>query len=455
MKYTRILTCILLFALSCLLCVGIAAENGGFAPGSTDVFFVSNTAGADSNAGTSAAAPLKTLGKAYSKMTKGGTLVICGEVTIPSAFTPVDAGGMVIFTSVYGGKDYRDSGARLNIGGNMGFANATGFERMNLRITASELVFSGRFHSLSFGTGVAVTNGTGVSDFKYPSVIGGYNNPATLAAGSSAADFTVCIRSGTWHDVMGGNRRTVKTSAFGKLSGDVTVRISGGTFNGIVSASGMNVHTGRLYLGTADTPVFKDTVYGYYRYGTMPAASLRTTAKYSGGMMVRLAGGTFKSGFRLGKSQVKDLGASNLPQIYGAATVVVTGGTFSGKVDGGGTLGTTLLKYKQSVLDESKIVDFPVCRTGSLTYSDDKFEYSRFDTKLFEHKADPYVTQKDGVYYYCYSTYSAAQKVWKICVTASGNVAIGDRAGRAREVFKSDMTNITNAKHNYWAPELH
>jgi len=47
-----------------MLCVGIAAENGGFAPGSTDVFFVSNTAGADSNAGTSASAPLKTLGKA-------------------------------------------------------------------------------------------------------------------------------------------------------------------------------------------------------------------------------------------------------------------------------------------------------------------------------------------------------------------------------------------------------
>ena len=61
MKHARILTCILLFALSCLLCVGIAAENGGFAPGSTDVFFVSNTAGADSNAGTSAAAPLKTI----------------------------------------------------------------------------------------------------------------------------------------------------------------------------------------------------------------------------------------------------------------------------------------------------------------------------------------------------------------------------------------------------------
>ena len=30
MKHARILTCILLFALTCLLCVGIAAENGGF-----------------------------------------------------------------------------------------------------------------------------------------------------------------------------------------------------------------------------------------------------------------------------------------------------------------------------------------------------------------------------------------------------------------------------------------
>lgn len=448
MRHTRILTCILLFALSCLLCVGIAAENGGFAPGSTDVFFVSNTAGADSNAGTSASAPLKTLGKAYSKMTKGGTIVICGEVAIPNTFTPADAGGMVIFTSVHGGKDYRDSGARLNIGGNMGFANATGFERMNLRITASGLVFSGRHHSLYFGSDLKVTNGTGSSDFTYPMLVGGYNNPSSLSDASSAADYTLCIRSGTWHSVFGGNRRSSASAAFGKLSGDVTVRISGGTFSGPVSASGMNVHTGRIYLGTAGTPVFKDTVYGYYRYGTLPAASLRTTAKYSGGVMVRLAGGTFKAGFRLGMSRVKDLAANGLPQIYGAATVVVTEGTFSGKVDGSGTLGATLLKYKPSVLAESKIADFPVCRTGSVAFSDDKFEYSRFDTKLFEHKADPYVTQKDGVYYYCYSD-------GRICVTASGNVAIGDATDRTRAVFKSDMTTIANAKHEYWAPELH
>lgn len=449
MRHTRILTCILLFALSCLLCVGIAAENGGFAPGSTDVFFVSNTAGADSNAGTSASTPLKTLGKAYSKMTKGGTIVICGEVAIPNTFTPADAGGMVIFTSVHGGKDYRDSGARLNIGGNMGFANATGFERMNLRITASGLVFSGRFHSLSFSTGVAVTNGTGLSDFKYPSVIGGYNNPATLAAGSSAADFTVCIRSGTWHDVMGGNRRTVKTSAFGKLSGDVTVRISGGTFNGVVSGSGMNVHTGRVYLGTAGSPVFKETVYAFRNYGTLPAASLTTTAKYSGNMMVRLAGGTFKAGFRLGKNKVNELGAACLPQIYGTATVSVTEGSFDGNVDGGGTVGATLLEYKPSVLTADKIVDFPVYRTGSQSFSQSAFAHARFDNKILESRPDPYVVERGGVYYFCYVGGGG------IRIAASGSVPLGAMSERARTVFKPQMTDIENAKHNYWAPELH
>lgn len=449
MKHARILTCILLFALSCLLCVGIAAENGGFAPGSTDVFFVSNTAGADSNAGTSASAPLKTLGKAYSKMTKGGTLVICGEVTIPSAFTPVDAGGMVIFTSVYGGKDYRDSGARLNVGGNMGFANATGFERMNLRITASELVFSGRYHSMQFGSDLKVTNGTGSSDFTYPTLVGGYNNPSTLSDASSAADYTLCIRSGTWHSVFGGNRRGNSASAFGKLSGDVTVRISGGTFNGTVSASGMNVHTGRIYLGTAGTPVFKDTVYGYYRYGTLPAASLRTTAKYSGGVMVRLAGGTFKAGFRLGMSRVKDLAANGLPQIYGAATVSVTEGSFGGNVDGGGTVGATLLEYKPSVLTADKIVDFPVYRTGSQSFSQSAFAHARFDNKILESRPDPYVVERGGVYYFCYVGGGGIQ------IAASGSVPLGAMSERARTVFKPQMTDIENAKHNYWAPELH
>ena len=450
MKHTRMYICILILIVSCFFCIGVSAENGGFAPGSTDVFYVSNTSGADTNEGTSAAAPLKTLGKAYSRMTAGGTIVICGEVKIASGFAPADAGGTVVYTSVRGTTDYRESGAKLVISGNMAFANDTVFERMNLRIEKSGLVFSGRFHSLSFGTGVAVTNGTGLSDFKYPSVIGGYNNPATLAAGSSAADFTVCIRSGTWHDVMGGNRRTVKTSAFGKLSGDVTVRISGGTFNGEVSASGMNVHTGRVYLGTAGSPVFENKVYAFRNYGTLPAASLTTTAKYSGNMMVHLAGGKFEDGFRLAKNTVGAVGGTaGAPQIYSTATVAVKGGSFGGNVEGGGTLGATLLKYKPAVLSADKVVGFPVYRTGSQSFSESATEHVRFDNKVLEHRPDPYVVERGGVYYFCYVGGGG------IRIAASGSVPLGGMSTQARTVFTPQMTDIENAKHNYWAPELH
>lgn len=449
MKHTRIYVCILLLIVSCFFCIGASAENGGFAPGSTDVFYVSNTSGADANAGTSAAAPLKTLGKAYSKMTAGGTIVICGEVKIASGFAPADAGGTVVYTSVRGTTDYRESGAKLVISGNMAFANDTVFERMNLRIEKSGLVFSGRFHSLSIGTGVAVTNGTGSSTFQYPSIIGGYNNPATLADGSSAADFTVCIRSGTWYDVMGGNRRTAASAAFGKLSGDVTVRISGGTFKGTVSGAGMNVHTGRVYLGTAGDPVFQNKVYAFRNYGTLPAASLTTTAKYSGNMMVRLAGGSFKAGFALAKNTVGAVGAAGLPQIYGTATVAVTGGSFGGNVEGGGTVGSTLLEYKPSALSADKIVGFPVYRTASQSFSESAFEHVRFDNRILENRPDPYVVERGGVYYFCYVGGGG------IRIAASGSVPLGEMSTQARTVFTTKMTDIENAKHNYWAPELH
>lgn len=58
-----IFTLAILLAL-CFFSVSAFAEtDGGFSPGSTDVYFVSNAAGSDTNAGTSASAPLKRWGR--------------------------------------------------------------------------------------------------------------------------------------------------------------------------------------------------------------------------------------------------------------------------------------------------------------------------------------------------------------------------------------------------------
>lgn len=442
----------LLILFSLLLCFGVFAENDGFAIGSTAVFYVDNINGSDANVGTSASAPFKTLGKVYSQMTDGGKIVICGEVKVLNSFTPADAGGTVVYTSVHGANDYRTSGAKMIIGANIAFANATYFENIDLNITATNLIFSGRFNSLGFGTGVNVTNNSGSTSFTYPTIVGGVNNPSTVAIGSSSKDYTVRVRSGTWHAVFGGNRRTSASNAVGCIGGDVSVVISGGTFNGAIYGTGMNVHTGRVYLGIGGVADCIGKVIPFRSIGTMPASANSTSAKNTGNMLVRITGGTLRAGLQLSEWSVSTQVGKGTPLYYGPATVVVTGGTVNGAVKGGGTLGASLLKYSTNVLNADNITGFPTVRTATLGYSSESTEYSRFDTMIGD-KADPYVVEKDDVYYYCFS--SSLNGVPAIKIAASGNIPFGDLTMQLRTVFTADDTTIANAKKDYWAPELH
>ena len=439
----------------CFFSVSAFAEtDGGFSPGSTAVYFVSNAAGSDTNAGTSASAPLKTLGKAYSLMSSGGTIVICGDVQVLNAFTPRDAGGTVVYTSKYGGKDYRSS-AKMIVSANMAFACDTYFENIKFSIKTSGLIFSGRCHSIGFGTGITVTNDSGDAGFIYPSVIGGYNNPATLTGASTTRSYTVQICSGTWGFVSGGHHRTSGTQPVGNLSGNVSVIIRGGTFYGrnadkhYVSATGMNNHTGRVYMeisgGTFHTPVVP-----IKRIGTISATAERSVKKYTANVLVRITGGTFNHRFRLAQQTVtENVGGY---QIYSDATVVVTGGTFNADFCGYGVIGSTILKYKESVLDKEKIKGFPVYRTATLTRSANPTELTRFTNQIGD-KADPYVVEKDGVYYYCFS--SSENGVPAIKVAAHGSVPFGTLSTQTHTVFTANDTTIANAKKEYWAPELH
>ena len=447
-------TSCLLFALGFLSISAFALTNGGFPPGSTAVYYVSNTAGSDTNAGTSASAPLKTLGRAYSLMSSGGTIVICGDVQVASAFAPPDAGGTVLYTSKYGNEDFRSS-AKMIISANMAFACDTYFENIKFSIQKSGLIFSGRCHSIGFGAGMTVTNDSGAENFVYPSVIGGYNNPATLTGASTTRSYTVKICSGTWGFVSGGHHRTNGSQPVGNLSGNVSVVIRGGTFMGnnsalnYVSATGMNNHTGRVYLeisgGTFHTPIVP-----IKRIGTISASAERSVKEYTANVLVRITGGTFNHRFRLAQqTAAENVGGY---QIYSDATVVVTGGTFNADFCGYGVLGSTILKYNEDVLAKEKIKGFPVYRTVTLSVSANPTELTRFENPIGD-KADPYVIEKDDVYYYCFS--SSENGVPAIKVAAHGSVPFGTLTTQMHTVFTAEDTTIANAKKEYWAPELH
>lgn len=440
---------------------GGATAVGGFAPGSGTVVFVDN-AKSDSNNGLTAATAFKTLGKAISTIkASGGTVVISGNVAVSSAWSPSANSGAIVFTSMHDGVDYRiTNGAQMNIGANMAFSGDVYFENIRFSITKSTLYFSGRFHNLGFGDGMQVLNGTGSDAFNYPTIVGGWYAPSTLAAASSENNYSVTVKSGTWYSFSGGNFRTQTTQPIGNIAGDVAVEIFGGTFTANVYGTGMNVHSGRVSLSISGGK-FNAAVIPFKRYGTIPTdTAMRTTARADGNMLVRITGGEFVgtgTNFRLSESSVATL--HNSYPIYSTATVVVTGGRFAGKFNGYGIVGTALLKHDTNVLPTAQVDGFPNFRTQTLTRSTAPLENSAFTLPMLQ-KADPYVIEKDDVYYYCFSSSTTVDGVGypAIKVAASGSVALGNSAtvsANLRTVFNASMTNIANAKKEYWAPELH
>ncbi|MBR5011277.1 MAG: hypothetical protein IKY12_01845, partial [Clostridia bacterium] len=236
--------------LACIFALtAFAAES--FIPGSDAVCFVDNALGKDTNAGTTAAKPFKTLSKAntFLKEASGGTIVISGDVKIESGYAPNEIDGAVIYTSVFGGVDYRKTkGAALSVGANMAFNSDAFFENIDLEITETGLVFSGRCHNFGMGDGVNVTNASSAESFVYPTLIGGWNSPGTLEGSSNANDYTTFVYSGTWDSVSAGHKRNLTSQPVSSLRGDVALVIKGGTFKSTVFGTGMNVHTKRFYM---------------------------------------------------------------------------------------------------------------------------------------------------------------------------------------------------------------
>jgi|GEM_PF-1034021 len=436
----------LFLCILCLILTTHAAEER-FTPGSDAAYFVDNTNGADTNAGTSADAPFKTLGRAYTLLREagGGTLVISGDVKITKAFTPSAVGGAVVITSRYGGVDYAAAGAKLNIGAGIAFANATYFEYIHLSIQKSAVTISGRCNDLGFGYGVTVTDDSGLEEFDYPVIIGGWNGSTEADRAEFANDYSVHVYSGTWAKVYGGNRRNSATQPVAELSGDVAVVIRGGSFHSSVSilGTGMEVRSGDVYLEISGG-TFAGTVFAISRIGTIDETASVPDAACTADVLVRISGGAFGNRVRLAEQDLKNTWLTYPP--LGDATVEISGGTFADYIVGYGMAGSTLLRYDPDVISLDNVAGFQT-HTTAKGPAKAATETAEFVNPISGYP-DPYVMEKDGYYYYCYSGNG-------INVAVHGNVPFGQLSTQYRKVFTADMTDIAGAKKNYWAPEIH
>lgn len=131
--------------------------------------------------GLSPNTPCGALADAYSMLTSGGRIVVCGELLMEN-FTAPEHSGKVTITSLDGNTDYRDSGARLvyETSANFTLGGETRFEFLNIQV-ATTGVISAAFHKLTMGDGIFITyDGTADANGLY--LVGGHNKGGNAQA---------------------------------------------------------------------------------------------------------------------------------------------------------------------------------------------------------------------------------------------------------------------------------
>ena len=222
------------------------------------VIYVASGASGD---GLSAASPVATLLEAYEMMlTDSGTIVVCGEVSMVKCIAPAHTGAVTV-TSVYGGTDYREGGARLYYPSTSTWVlgGETVFRDITIDLDVNGLI-SAAFNPVTFDTGVEINYDCSEADANGLYLVGGYNTGAIPTDAVYTKDSSITLRSGSFSRVFGFSRYVGAQDQTGTanitLEGDAYVRylVAGATGNAATSNSANitisdNVIVETLYLG--------------------------------------------------------------------------------------------------------------------------------------------------------------------------------------------------------------
>ena len=248
-----------------------SVQNYTTADADSDVVYVSGS-GKDSNSGTSASAPVKTLEKAYSLIDKtaGGFIVFVGDVTVSNDTTFYDSSftGEVILTSVdpRNGKTY--SGNLIFSGAKMHFTFSVNTRLENLNLVANEKIY---LHS---GKNMYIDQSVTTSGSGSLTMYVGF-------AGKNCKNVTLQVYGGSWSQILlGGYEGDINgnvTCTVGKkttVTGSVTFG-SGAANNGNITYNQTGGYVKVLY----DTPRSNGTVSGTTTMNLF-GGSINTMADY-------------------------------------------------------------------------------------------------------------------------------------------------------------------------------
>ena len=188
--------------------------------------------------GASPDAPTGNMVDAYNALdlSKDCTVVITGRYTQSSNFVyGIDYTGSVTLTSVYGGVDYRESGASFEfVPSRFVLFGKTTFENIDCKALGTNLLIVAQHHTVTVGEGVSITGdqlrGTTIGNSF--AILGGYQKDQNDPPAASDADTNITVLSGSKIYIVAFSRQIL-----GEYTGTAHIKIGGNADVSAVHAS--------------------------------------------------------------------------------------------------------------------------------------------------------------------------------------------------------------------------
>ena len=290
--------------------------------------------------GSSADAPAASLEAATSQLPKGGTVVVCGPLSITNSICPAHSGELLI-TSVYNGVDYRrTAGAKMLFADKnanpISLGGDTTFDDIILEVSdnrARAITCNG--NKVTFGKNVQSMRAD--ASYQWLGItLGSFNDTYEICDDTKGGSLT--IDGGSWQIVRGGNRGSATA-----IKGDVSITVNGGSIEGnLVFASAAPIDgnvslivNGGTFSGSSATPL-------------SITSSSAEKAAISGNVSIEINGGSF-SNVNITVSKAENIGKS--------ATVTLNGGVFnSSNISLGSHKKTTVLNYNPAAFADLSFI---------------------------------------------------------------------------------------------------
>ncbi len=221
-----------------LVCIMVLALMPTFASAAENVVYVKDGGTGD---GSSADKAVGTLTEAWNALSPDtdGTVVVCGPLTVGTFNYSADGGAdrdtKVTVTSVYGDKDYRKDGAKINLSLTWSCTGETVFDDLTIEMAAKANYIICRNYDVTIGEGVEIiphASTTGLGTGNAFVIISGSSNNAAYPNRQTDSKVTVTVLAGEMLYLVPGSFN----KALGNTN-DVEFVIGGEAYVGIAMTS--------------------------------------------------------------------------------------------------------------------------------------------------------------------------------------------------------------------------